>query len=173
MSNSTRRHSHSPNYAKYVLAASDPITWERFVARVNFATDSGCWEWTGSRNDAGYGIFTKWIDGRSMNMLAHRLALHIAKRPVPEDLTVDHLCRNTRCVRPEHLDIVTPTVNTLRGDGYYAVNGRKTHCTHGHEFTPENTYTYHSRRTRWQGWTRSCKTCAHDRYMARRTAVAR
>jgi hypothetical protein len=26
----------------------------------------------------------------------------------------DHLCRNVRCVRPEHLELVTPAVNRQR-----------------------------------------------------------
>jgi hypothetical protein len=38
------------------------------------------------------------------------------------------------------LEAVTNRENMLRGVGVCALNARKTHCKHGHEFTPENTY---------------------------------
>lgn len=43
------------------------------------------------------------------------------------------------------------------------INARKTHCIHGHEFTPENTYL----RDR-PGGGRTCKTCINNRKRARR-----
>lgn len=125
--------------------------WERFVSKINFAADNGCWEWTGATNASGYGICGKLIDGQHRNLYAHRLGMHIAKRPVPEGMTVDHLCRNTSCVNPEHLDIVTAAENIFRSDSIPAKNKRKTHCVRGHEFTPENTYKYYTRRM--------CRTC--------------
>ena len=144
MGNATARHSHSPNYVKYVLAASRVDAWESFVKKVKFDGPNGCWEWQGSITSTGYGMCPRSIDGKAMTLLAHRLALHIARRPVPEDRVVDHLCRNRRCVRPDHLDIVTARENMLRGDGYFAKNARKTHCSRGHEFTSENTLREHS-----------------------------
>ena len=55
-------------------------------------------------------------------------------------MTIDHLCRNRRCVNPEHLEPVSRGENVLRGDGHSARNARKTHCIRGHEFTVENSY---------------------------------
>jgi hypothetical protein len=66
-------------------------------------------------------------------------------------LKLDHLCRNPACVRPDHLEAVTARENTLRGIGPTAVNALKTHCVHGHEFTPEN--------TRMKGIRRVCREC--------------
>lgn len=46
-------------------------------------------------------------------------------------------------------------------------NTLKTHCKHGHEYTPENTYHYHTHRC--------CRACARDkakRYSARKRATA-
>lgn len=127
----------TPNVAKYARAAADRTTWTRMVNATKFDCPNGCWEWQLRLNDGGYGLFS--VYGGAGPVLAHRLALHVAGRPVPEDMTVDHLCRNRRCINPDHLDIVTRGVNSLRGDGYYAVNARKSHCAHGHEFTDENT----------------------------------
>lgn len=59
---------------------------------------------------------------------------------IPDGYQVDHLCKQTRCVRPEHLEAVTPQENTLRSNSPAAINARKTHCPQGHEYTEENTY---------------------------------
>lgn len=102
-----------------------------------------CWTWQGHRTASGYGTFSR--EGRRTEY-AHRYAYMEAKGPIPDGLHLDHLCRNTPCVRPSHLEAVTPRENTLRGDGPTSKNARKTHCIRGHEFTPDNTYTRGSRR---------------------------
>ena len=71
---------------------------------------------------------------------AHRVAYELQDgRPVANTLEIDHLCRVHNCVRPEHLEPVPHRVNALRGFSIPAENARKTHCTHGHAFTMENT----------------------------------
>ena len=35
---------------------------------------------------------------------------------IGDGLVIDHLCRNPRCVNPDHLEPVTTAVNTLRGN---------------------------------------------------------
>lgn len=116
-----------------------------------------CWLWTAKKHPRGYGhIWSGGSHGRTLQ--AHRVAYELLKGPIPEGLTLDHLCRNTSCVNPDHLEPVTMSVNLLRGDGLPAKNARKTHCHRGHEFTAKNTYT----RPNGQRQCRICKR-AEDR----------
>lgn len=147
-----------PNVAKYNAVAKQYNTWERMVASTNFAAPNGCWEWTKSLNETGYGVFAAHTYG---GVLAHRLAMHIAGKPVPVDMTGDHLCLNKRCVNPAHMEIVTSAVNVLRGGTAGGKNARKTHCAHGHEFTEENIY-WGKSRTKIGTPTRNCRTCQRN-----------
>lgn len=105
----------------------------KFMARVTIM-DSKCWEWKHPRTRHGYGIFSIGRD----TILAHRLSYWWHVGPIPEGLTLDHLCRNTSCVNPAHLEAVSATVNILRGFGPPAVNARKTHCKNGHPLDGDN-----------------------------------
>jgi hypothetical protein len=129
---------------------------DRFEAKVR-RTD-GCWEWIGAKIPDGYGQML-W-DGRLQ--LAHRISYEIAYgRPVPEGLTIDHLCRNRACVNPAHLEVVTMTVNVLRGIGPTAVNARKTHCVNGHPLDGSN--------LKWRSdGGRRCRVCAYNADKRRR-----
>lgn len=65
----------------------------RFWAKVNKEAPGGCWEWTASRTAYGYGRFAL----RSERLLkAHRVAWEILRGPIPQDMTLDHLCPETR-----------------------------------------------------------------------------
>lgn len=69
---------------------------ERFWAMVQI-TD-GCWEWLGSRTEAGYGRF--YVEG--VEWLAHRFSLHLGGVDVT-GLKGCHRCDNPPCVRLDHL----------------------------------------------------------------------
>ena len=124
----------------------------RFWSKVH-ADSSGCWLWTAALNDAGYG---KYSIRRSTWRRAHRVAYLGLVGPIPDGLTLDHLCRVRRCVNPSHLEPVTAGENVLRGVGLSAQNNRKTHCRRGHEFTEENTYHYPASEER------GCRACRNQ-----------
>lgn len=77
--------------------------------RVN--PETGCWEWQGTVLDNGYGQIK--LDGRKY--AAHRLFYEMHVGRIPRFLQLDHLCRNTRCVNPAHLEPVGSQENTRRG----------------------------------------------------------
>lgn len=79
-----------------------------FWTRVRLYGD--CWFWVGATDNWGYGRFSH--AGKSV--LAHRLAYQMLIGPIPVGLTIDHLCRNPRCVNPAHLEAVTGAENTER-----------------------------------------------------------
>lgn len=67
--------------------------------------DGHCWRWTGAKNPKGYGSTSKGAGGGTM--LAHRKAYMRAVGAIPEGFEIDHLCENTSCVNPAHLEAVT------------------------------------------------------------------
>jgi hypothetical protein len=70
-----------------------------------------CWVWMRSLTSTGYG---QWNVGRHRTLLAHRILWEDQNGPIPEGLELDHLCRNPRCVNPEHLEAVTHVENLRR-----------------------------------------------------------
>lgn len=133
---------------------------EHLLARVQRSVtvvESGCWEWKDCTNEHGYGLFRLAIKGEDHNVKAHRMAYIGAKGPIPDELSLDHLCRNRKCCNPDHLEPVTHQENCLRGVSPHAMNAQKTHCANGHEFTPENTYFLKSKPGRLNG--RACRIC--------------
>ncbi len=112
---------------------------ERFWSKVDFAGPAPahrpelgpCWLWTANKDRLGYPSFR--FGGRMMR--AHRWAYEFCVGPIPEGLTIDHLCLVRHCVRPDHLEPVSLRTNILRSpNALAAINARKTHCEQGHPF---------------------------------------
>ena len=110
-----------------------------------------CTVWDGPVTDRGYG--SVWHAGKQR--LVHRAVWEQSVGPIPADLTIDHLCRNKRCVNVAHLEVVTRSENSRR-----ALAGR-THCKWGHALTGDNVRL----QPRAGGATRRvCKTCTSHRF---------
>lgn len=139
---------------------------QRFWAKVE--KTEACWFWTAAIGDDGYGRF--WAEGQMRR--AHRVSYIAMVGSVPEGLVLDHLCRQRSCVRPDHLEPVTPLENSLRGIGptlstYQYVN--VTSCPKGHPYDADNTYHRPDRPGR------ECRACQREacrRYNQRKKELA-
>lgn len=137
----------------------------RLWSKASITSPAACWLWTAVLINSGYGRFT-W---KGKEHLAHRVAYEIMRGPIPEGLTIDHLCRVRKCINPFHMEPVTKRENTLRGKAPSAQYAVATHCIQGHPFSTENTYSF----TKSSGRPRRvCRACKRDRARTRRKQYA-
>lgn len=124
---------------------------ERLTGRVVVDFKTGCWLWIGNTNKHGYGIVQQGGLEGGMRLRAHRAVYELLVGPIPDGLTLDHLCRVRHCVNPAHLEPVTRGENVRRGEP-----AQRTHCPLGHEYNAANTYYRPS-------GARVCRHCARIR----------
>lgn len=139
------------------LVAVAQQTEQRFWPKVDVRGADECWLWTANRLPKGYGRFYvgKTSEGKRIDVYAHRFSYELNAGPIPDGLTIDHLCNNPSCVNPRHITPASQADNNMRGNSPPARNARKTHCNNGHEFTEENTYV-------WTDGSRKCRTCNRE-----------
>lgn len=130
-------------YVRKIIKEKYCVKIARFWSNVEKGPN--CWEWSGCIN-GGYGVF--FSDGAKKK--AHRISWELLKGKIPDGLVIDHICRNSSCVNPDHLEPVTSGENTRRGISH---NRMRTHCKYGHEFTNVNTY------RRPDTTSRGCRIC--------------
>lgn len=125
-----------------------------------------CIQWVGAHT-VHYGVFVTGYksEGTQKHVYAHRVAYAYAYGEIPAGLYIDHLCRNTFCVNPTHMEPVTHRENTLRGKSPAALHAKVTHCPKGHAYDEANTYVW--RRMRF---CRICKSDAMRRYHERHSS---
>lgn len=145
----------------WIQAALHPMpgTSDTFARRVFSHIDASgdCWEWDAATT-MGYGVINRGGKGAG-TMSAHLAVWNLLVGPIPEGMEYDHLCRNHRCVNPDHAEIVTPAENKRRGYSPPALLARQKTCSKGHPFD--------GRRKRGE---RYCKRCDRE---GQRTRYAR
>lgn len=148
----------------YALMRNPPSekVWALFNDRLLIDTFTGCWIWQSkfdsTRNGLqGHGQFR--FNGRMSTVNAAwawwLYGIKSGNYKGSDGIVMDHfVCSNPPCANPTHLLPVTPRFNSIRegSKSCARINARKTHCIHGHEFTPENTY-------RQSSGGRGCITC--------------
>lgn len=132
----------------------------RIASKIKINEVTGCWEWQAYTDPYGYGRIT--MSTHQVACHAHRIVYALLAAAIPEGLTLDHKCRVRHCVNPAHLEPVTNKVNVMRGFGVGAINSRKTHCIHGHEFDAMNTMHIPS------NGQRTCRECIRIRQLAKK-----
>jgi hypothetical protein len=85
---------------------------ERILSRVEIDPESHCWVYTGqlTLGDSGYGH----IGVDRTRKVVHRVVYEATVGPIPDGLEIDHLCENTPCCNPDHLEVVTHAENVRR-----------------------------------------------------------
>jgi HNH endonuclease len=141
----------------------DSVYNARWLARIKrrcLITEGGCWEWQGFISppwNYGYTTYrgkTKAVH-RWMYMVTHGVTL-------AREQYVCHTCDVRHCCNPDHLWLGSNSENqkdSSKKDRHY--ESRRSHCEHGHEFTPENTRLIPRKGGRFS---RNCKQCERDRH---------
>ena len=139
--------------------------------------ENNCWISTYSTASHGYAqIGWHDDDGHRCATTAHRAAwVDNHGEQVPEGMTVDHTCKERRCVNPAHLRLMSNFENARRTDGRDWPEGE---CINGH---PNSELFWDGSRWRCQPCTRESQRryyrrhpdrvkAANDRYNAKRRA---
>lgn len=72
-----------------------------------------CWEWQGGHVQSTGGKYGRISVDSSME-LTHRVIWSCFHGFIPRKKQIDHLCKNTICCNPDHLELVTNRQNQKR-----------------------------------------------------------
>ena len=154
-----------PDMQKYLsIPTLTPRQITNFWSKIEVPDQpSCCWEWIASTR-YGYGQFGLGVGVTPYQ--AHRLAYFLLIGPIPDGWHLHHLCKNRRCVNPDHLQPLPPRVH-VRLSWLWS----RTHCRNGHPWNEANTYLYKGNRQ-----CRECRRAAdarrkNGRYTANRPTI--
>lgn len=156
-----RRHGspYTVNGVRVIEPAQPPANeWEAVFRNRYTVTTEDCWEMTKRPKNTGY----HEIGWQGQVYGAHRLSYELAVGPIPEGMTIDHLCFNPPCMNPAHLRLLTHSENSANKKPKEWLG-----CNKGHPPTPENTYTVARSSGRVE---RGCKVCRRNRQLMRGAA---
>ena len=133
---------------------------QRFYGKVSWSSN-GCLIWDAGKTPAGYGVF---FDRKPV--LAHRWIYQKVISKV--QYVIDHICKNTSCVNPNHLEDVRQQENIARSDSGKVVRAiareERRYCKNGHPWAPVL-------QRRREGFINAyCKICRNEQAKARRVA---
>jgi hypothetical protein len=160
MTDSGRSRYVHPN--KYDIAARHSEVSKRLDRRSVRVGD--CIEWQGALSSEGYGTLVC----NKQHVYAHRLAWWLRVGPIPQDLVVDHLCHNRKCLNIQHLAIVTVEENSRRYP-----RALSTHCGQGHPLSGENLRVHLDSKRRPHRHCRECGKIRARNWHQRQKAASR
>jgi len=80
----------------------------RILANIEPDTNGGCWLWTGTLHQNGYG---EMGIGQRLHNRAHRVSFSVFRGAIPEGALVLHRCDVRACCNPSHLFLGSSTDN--------------------------------------------------------------
>lgn len=124
--------------------------WPAWFAERTDIDANGCQVWRHGKSKDGYGKTKHYRHGKSVAWRVHRLAYVALRGPIPDGMTVDHLCFNRACCNPDHLRLLSNEENASR-----QIKSLMTTCSYGHKYDAANTVM----RRNGAKWRRRCAKC--------------
>lgn len=84
----------------------------RFYDKIKIDYSSGCWQWIGTKSLSSDNLYYGMFGIQGQMYLASRISYYIKYGHCPIDLQVGHICNNSICVNPKHLELCTQSENT-------------------------------------------------------------
>lgn len=132
-----------------------PTEWEEYLfwRKVLIETPTECWWWISDADNGAYGKHG-W---RGRIYYSHRVAWYFTHKTDPKGCMIDHVCDNTFCCNPSHLQMLDGDAsesnrkNIMRVIYKWGSTQGRTECFAGHPLTEDNLYVINTKRI--------CKTC--------------